>query len=213
MNIEETTQRTVSYYDQSANDYWLGTRDHDVKQNYEAFLGSIEHGGVKKPYTILDVGCGPGRDLAYFISLGHEAIGLDASPVFVEHARKLTGCKVLQQNFINMDLPDCTFHGVFANASLFHIPSGNLPNALKQLAAALKSGGILFSSNPRGDNQEGWQGDRYCVFHNYSAWANFMNQAGFVEIDHYYRPQGLPCEQQPWLSSVWRKVMLNIAVG
>jgi SAM-dependent methyltransferase len=209
MSIEDPTHRTVAYYDQSANDFWQGTKGHNVKQNYEALLGAIGDGGVAPPYTILDVGCGPGRDLAYFKSLGHEAIGLDASQSFVEHARNLTGCTVLQQNFMDMDLPLGAFHGIFANASLFHVPSDNLPGVLKQLSDALKPNGVLFSSNPRGSNQEGWQGDRYCVFHDYTVWTNFMSRADFIEIHHYYRPEGQPREQQPWLASVWRKAGLQ----
>ena len=209
MRIKDPTHRTVAHYDQSANDFWQGTKGHDVKQNYEALLGAIGGGGVAPPYTILDVGCGPGRDLAYFKSLGHEAIGLDASQSFVEHARNLTGCTVLQQNFMEMDLPFGAFHGIFANASLFHVPSENLPGVLKQLSDALKPNGVLFSSNPRGSNQEGWQGDRYCVFHDYMVWANFLNRANFIEIHHYYRPEGQPREQQPWLASVWRKADLH----
>ena len=206
MSIEEATQLTVSYYDQSAEDYWQGTKNHDVEQNYEALLSSIKDGGVAAPYTILDFGCGPGRDLAYFVSQGHEAIGLEASPSFVKHARKFTGCNVLQQNFLDMNLPDYKFHGIFANASLFHVPSDRLPRVLNQLSTALKSNGVFFSSNPRGNNQEGWQGGRYCVFHDYGNWTNFMTKAGFIEINHYYRPDGLPRDNQPWLASVWRKV-------
>ncbi len=213
MDIEEATKRTVAHYNQSAYDYWLGTKNHNVKQNYDAFLSSIANSGVKMPYTILDVGCGPGRDLAYFNSLGHEAIGLDASHSFVEHAQKLTRCKVLKQDFMKMRLPNCKFHGVFANASLFHVPSNSLPSVLKTLACAMKPGGVFFSSNPRGNNQEGWQGGRYCVFHDFTVWAQYMSKAGFIEIKHYYRPDGLPREKQPWLASVWSKISVNDTTG
>jgi SAM-dependent methyltransferase len=212
MNIEDPTHRTVAHYEQSAVEFQQGTKDHDVTQNYAALLDAIRDGGATTPYTILDVGCGPGRDLAYFGSLGHEAVGLDGSQAFVEQAQNDTGCKVLKQNFLNMDLPPGAFHGIFANASLFHVPSDNLSHVLNQLAETLKPNGVLFSSNPRGNNQEGWQDERYCVFHDYPAWADFMVGAGFIEIHHYYRPEGLPREQQPWLASVWRKVSLNVAV-
>jgi SAM-dependent methyltransferase len=53
------------------------------------------------------------------------------------------------------------FDGIYANASLFHVPSAALPQVLSDLHAALKTGGVLFSSNPRGDNREGWNGPRY----------------------------------------------------
>ncbi|MDQ8022354.1 MAG: hypothetical protein REI94_10975, partial [Moraxellaceae bacterium] len=64
---------------------------------------------------------------------------------------------------------------------------------------------VLFSSNPRGDNHEGWSGERYGVWHDLAGWTRYMEDAGFTAISHYYRPEGLPREQQPWLASLWRK--------
>jgi len=112
---------------------------------------------------------------------------------------------VLEQNFLRLDLPGARFDGVFANAALFHVPRQELPRILRQLHAALKPNGVLFSSNPRGDGQEGWNGDRYGAFHDWDSWRAYMVAAGFLELTHYYRPPGLPRHQQPWLASVWRK--------
>ncbi len=213
MNID-VSQRTLNHYEQSADRFWAGTKDHDVSQNYKALLDGLAEGKAPSQsvqstqldrYTILDMGCGPGRDLAHFKSLGHEAIGLEGSKSFAEHARNLTGCEVLEQNFLALNLPAEAFHGIFANASLFHIPSQELPRVLKDLCVALKPEGVLFTSNPRGNNQEGWQGERYCAFHDYETWHEYITGAGFSEIQHYYRPTGLPRDQQPWLASVWRK--------
>jgi SAM-dependent methyltransferase len=120
-------------------------------------------------------------------------------------ARAHSGCEVLEQNFLELKLPSSRFDGVFANASLFHVPSQVLPQVLCALHQALKPNGVLFSSNPRGDGQEGWNGDRYGAFHEWDSWRGYMIAAGFVELDHYFRPAGLPREQQPWLASVWRK--------
>jgi hypothetical protein len=63
----------------------------------------------------------------------------------------------------------------------------------------------LFASNPRGNNEEGWNRGRYGAYHDLESWCTFLNGAGFAELEHYYRPAGLPREQQPWLASVWRK--------
>ena len=137
---------------------------------------------------------------------GHHPIGLDGAQQFVDMAAIASGCEVWQQDFLKLKLPDEYFDGVFANASLFHIPSGELPRVLSQLQATLKHGGVLFSSNPRGDNQEGWRDGRYGAFHDLDAWREFLTAAGFVELEHYFRPAGLPREQQPWLASAWRKI-------
>jgi len=120
-------------------------------------------------------------------------------------ARADSGCEVLRQDFLNLDLPAGRFDGIFANASLFHVPSQELPRVLKELRATLKPRGVLFSSNPRGENQEGWNRGRYGAYHDLEQWRRFMTGAGFEELEHYYRPAGLPREQQPWLASVWRR--------
>jgi hypothetical protein len=76
---------------------------------------------------------------------------------------------------------------------------------LLELHACLKPGGVLFSSNPHGHNEEGWSGDRYGAYLDLETWRRFVSSAGFVELTHYYRPPGLAPESQPWLASIWRR--------
>ena len=202
MPDEEISRRTLEHYDSRAEDFWQGTRYHDVSQNLAALLKHIEG---TPPFTILDFGCGPGRDLKAFTGQGHIAVGLEGSARFAAMAREYSGCEVLEQDFLKLDLPAARFDGVFANASLFHVPGGELPRVLRELHASLKPGGVLFSSNPRGANEEGWNRGRYGAYHDLEAWRGYLAAAGFAELDHYYRPPGLPCDQQPWLASVWRR--------
>jgi SAM-dependent methyltransferase len=201
--LDSIAALTLQHYNQRAEDFREGTRDHDVSQNIAALLQHIQG---QPPYRILDFGCGPGRDLKTFRALGHTAIGLDGCPRFVEMARADSGCEVWLQNFLELELPVAHFDGIFANAVLFHVPSQELPQVLRQLHASLKPGGVLFSSNPRGENQEGWHGERYGAYHDLASWHAQLSASGFVELEHYYRPAGLPREQQPWLASVWRKI-------
>ncbi len=201
--LRRISEITIGHYDRSAEDYWDGTRNHDVSQNHEALLEAIEG---EPPYAILDLGCGPGRDLRYFRSLGHDATGLDGSIEFVTMARRNSGCDVLHQNLLAMKLPASRFDGVFANASLFHVPSQELPRVLAELAETLKPRGVLFCSNPRGNNEEGVSGDRYSCFFDLATWRDFVTAAGFLEVRHYYRPPGLPRHKQWWLATVLRKV-------
>ena len=200
--LQRLSEITIGHYDRVADDYWCGTRNHDVSQNYEAFLDAIEG---KPPFDILDLGCGPGRDLQYFNSMGHAVIGLDGSEALVSLARLNSGCEVLQQNFLAMNLPECRFDGVFANASLFHVPSQELPRILLEVSNTLKSRGVLFCSNPRGNNEEGLGGSRYSCFFDLDTWRDYVVDAGFIEVRHYFRPTGLPRHRQPWLATVWRK--------
>ncbi len=201
-DLRTLAARTLAHYDQRAQDFWEGTRDHDVSQNIDALLQAIES---TPPFELLDLGCGPGRDLVTFTALGHHATGLEGSPQLAAMARAHSACEVLEQNLLHLDLPAERFDGVFANAVLFHLPGQELPRVLRELHAALKPGGVLFSSNPRGQGQEGWSGERYGAFHDWESWREYLVAAGFAELTHYYRPAGLPHEQQPWLASLWRK--------
>jgi SAM-dependent methyltransferase len=137
---DETSQVTIAYYEQDAEQFWLGTRDHDVSQNIDALLGEIEG---DPPFRILDFGCGPGRDLRTFAARGHTPTGLDGAARFVQMARAYAGVEVWEQDFLALDLPDAAFDGVFANASLFHVPTRELRRVLGELRACLRPRGAL----------------------------------------------------------------------
>ena len=200
--LRQTSAVTLSHYNDEAQSFRQGTRDHDVSQNVVALLRHLPKSGR---HTILDLGCGPGRDLVTFRDLGHVAVGLDGAEHFLQMAREHSDCELLHQDFLRLDLPDQSFDGIFANASLFHVPSQELPRVLGELWHCLKPDGVLFSSNPHGPNREGWSGDRYCCYLDLPTYRRIMNDAQFVELEHYYRPTGKPRHLQPWLASVWRK--------
>jgi SAM-dependent methyltransferase len=200
--LRDISRITLRHYDQQAESFREGTRDHDVSQNVDALLGAIEGA---PPFRILDFGCGPGRDLATFRARGHEPVGLDGSARFVAMAREATGCEVLHQDFLALDLPPARFDAVFANASLFHVPTQELSRVLSELHASLRPRGVLFASNPHGRNEEGWKGERYGAFHDLESWRRLVAGVGFEELAHYSRPPGRPRAEQPWLATLWRK--------
>jgi len=200
--LEAIAAGTLADYARRAEQFREGTRDHDVSQNLQELLRHLEG---RPPFRILDLGCGPGRDLQALRGLGHAPVGLEGLPRFAAMAREASGCEVLEQDFLRLDLPAAGFDGIFANASLFHVPTQELPRVLLELRAALKPRGVLFCSNPHGDNQEGWSRGRYGVFLDWETWQRFLREAGFEALHHYYRPPGLPREQQPWLASSWRR--------
>jgi SAM-dependent methyltransferase len=202
VELTDISRVTLDYYDRRAREFWEGTRDHDVTQNIDALLQAIPGEG---PFRILDFGCGPGRDLLALRESGHRPVGLDGAEMFVRMAREFAGVEVWQQDFLALDLPDAEFDGVFANASLFHVPAQELTRVLRELCSCLRPGGVLIASNPRGQNEEGWNGDRYGAYHDFECWRDFALAAGFEAIRHYYRPDGLPRDQQPWIASLWRR--------
>src|SRR6266700_1712221 len=122
-DLEKIAHLTLEHYNQRAEEFWEGTRDHDVGQNIAALLQYIDR---KPPFTILDFGCGPGRDLKVFAELGHVAIGLDGAPRFAEMARNHSGCDVWRQDFLELE------H--------YYRPSGAPPGAQPWLASVWRRG-------------------------------------------------------------------------
>jgi len=202
--LTEIQSRTLGHYDSTAARFWEGTRDHDVTQNYQALLGAL---GNRAALRLLDLGCGPGRDLVALRALGHSVTGLDGSAEFVRMARERSGCVVLEQSFFELALGEARFDGVFANASLFHVPRALLPRVLDQLRLSLVPGGVLFCSIPRSfdADHEGWNGERYGSYLTTETWLRVIGDAGFVVENHYFRPSDKPPSEQPWLAVVARR--------
>ncbi|MDE0788169.1 MAG: class I SAM-dependent methyltransferase [SAR324 cluster bacterium] len=198
VDLVEIEKLNIAHYDENAESFRIGTKDHDVSQNIAALLDALPK---EKTLDILDFGCGPGRDMCVFKSMGHRPTGLDGSKEFCKMAVKQSGCPTLNQQFLKLELEENRYDGIFANASLFTVPSQELPRVLKELHSALRKDGILFSSNPRG-NAEGWQGQRYGHYMEFEASETFLQQSGFKIIKHFYRPEGMPREHQPWLAIV-----------
>ena len=196
------SRRTLQHYEDHAWSFREGTWDHDVSQNRHALMKALET--TRTPH-ILDFGCGPGRDLCAFLAMGAQVTGLDGCETFVEMAREVSGVPVLKQDFLSLDLPHEAFDGIFANATLFHVPAFELPRVLGELNSALKPGGVLFASIPRGSDEEGWNGERYGRYHAPKSWDALLENTGFAKLDSFFRPEGMPREQQPWYASVWRK--------
>jgi SAM-dependent methyltransferase len=198
----DAIRATIAHYDRNAAAFEAGTRDHDVSQNIDALLGAIE---ASPPFDILDLGCGPGRDLAAFLARGHNPVGLDGATEFARMARERTGCTVLVQDFLALDLPEAAFDGIFANAVLFHVPRERIADTLSRLRASLKPRGVLFACWPRGDDRQGMNGARFGCFWSDERWCQTVAASGFEELRRYWRPDGEARENQPWFATVWRR--------
>ncbi len=192
---------TIKHYDRRAADYAVALADHDTAECRDAFLAELPG---PAPHDILDLGCGPGRDLAAFAALGHRAVGLDGCAALAAVARERSGAPVLEQDMLDLDLPATAFDGVFAQAVLFHVPTAALPDVLARLRASLRPKGVLFACDPTGDGTEGWAEDRYVAFRRPQRWAKLAREAGFTPIRQWRRPPGVSRRRQDWLASLWR---------
>ena len=196
---------TIADYDAVAAAFDAGNKDHDVSQNIDALLEPI---AAERP-IIVDLGCAGGRDLVALTARGCEAWGVEGSRAFCELARKAArGCTVLQQDFVALDLPAESFDGAFANASLFHVPSEDLPDVLRRIFESLKPGGVFFASNAHGfgEDKEGWTDGRtpatrsWVCWLSEATWRRYCEAAGFTFLHSYYRGSS-----KAFLATVWRK--------
>ncbi|TYQ25003.1 class I SAM-dependent methyltransferase [Pseudanabaena sp. UWO311] len=203
--MEKHEQITIAEYQLTAESYRVGTWNHDVSQNREALIAAMP----RETGKILDLGCGPGRDLVAFQAMGHEVTGLDATPTFVEMAKQAAGCPVWEQSFLSLDLPANHFDGIFANASLIHVPRADMLRVLHALHDALCDRGALVMSMVRG-NHEGFSerltGYRYVCGWEYETLVPKLLEAKFQILKHYYRPTGIAIANQSWLVLVAKKV-------
>lgn len=141
---------SIEYYNQNAADYFDNTVDIEMQENWDIFTSLLPEGG-----SILDLGCGSGRDSAYFISCGYDVTALDASEEMCDLASIHIGQDVLNMTFEEMDF-DEVFDGIWACASLLHVPGNEIERIFSKVVNSLKMNGVLYMSFRYGD----FEGDR-----------------------------------------------------
>ena len=152
---EDSTHR---YYEDKAEEYLARTSQLDMESLYKPFLELIPAGG-----TILDAGCGPGRDTLSFLKKGFQVTAFDASAKMVELASKQTGVAAFQMRFQELKYEQ-EFDGIWACASLLHVPFCELEDVLTRFRRALKTGGICFMSFKQGNGERFEDGRRFIDF-------------------------------------------------
>lgn len=145
---------SIDYYNKYAATIFEDTAEQDMSDIMEEFLVCMEEGD-----TILDLGCGSGRDSLSFYEMGYDVTPLDASEEMCKLAEIHTDLDVLQMDFREMEFDDA-FDGIWACASLIHIPKKEFPEMLGRISEALKRDGVVYMSFHRGDF-EGFIGERY----------------------------------------------------
>ena len=145
---------TLNYYAQNADQFVSSTRDADMRPHRERFLRLLPPGA-----HILDFGCGSGRDTKAFLDRGYVVTAVDGSEQLCALASAYTGIPIRRMLFRDLDDVDC-YDGIWASASLLHVPFNDLPAIFRRMITALKPGGIIYSSFKYG-SFEGNRGGRY----------------------------------------------------
>src|SRR5829696_2513263 len=138
---------TVAYYEANAERFVEDTFEVDMRPLYAPFLTLLPAGA-----RVLDAGCGPGRDSLAFVARGHEVTAFDASEAMARLASRRTGLPVLRLSFDRVGF-EVGFDGVWACASLLHVPRRDMPGVLHRLARALEPHGVLYASFRHGDGE------------------------------------------------------------
>lgn len=145
---------TLEFYNSIAADFIQGTIHADVEPLRQSFLKYLPQGAA-----ILDLGCGSGRDSKYFLEKGYSITAIDGSAELCKAASAYIGRNVAQITFDKLDYYQM-FDGVWACASLLHVPSMQLPAIFGKISRSLKPGGYLYVSFKYG-TFEGERNGRY----------------------------------------------------
>ena len=200
-SLNDMETRTIEFFDKRAEDYFNQSKNYDLRRNYQDFISLIPQ---DRRSSILDLGCGSGRDLKYFQEHGFNASGIDGSRALCDIAKEYSHCPVFNQSFLSLELPKERFHGIFSICSLFHIPKSELPRVLGQLHYSLKEEGVFLTTNPVG-NLEDWNGESYGNYMGVDEYKQYIKDAGFQVIKYYEMTFGEPGRETTWLTIVSAK--------
>ncbi len=166
---------SIEYYNKYAAKVYEDTVDVDMSEIMEAFLKLLEEGD-----TILDLGCGSGRDSLTMYEMGFDVTPLDASEEMCKLAEIHTGLDVLQMFYEDMEFED-VFDVIWACGALVHVPKNEMPEILGRIHDALCSRGVLYMSVRKGEF-EGFRGERYFTDYTMDSLISMISKTGLFDI-------------------------------
>lgn len=188
---------TLSWYKENASQYTAVTYSSLVHDALGEFLSRIKKGG-----TILDYGCGSGRDSDYFLKRGYSVVSLDGSKEMKAEAERLFGIKVRLASFLSLDEVE-KYDGIWAQASILHLFEGDLKTALLLINKAMKKGGVLYCSFRKGD-KDGYEEGRWYTNMTESRFSSLLPEGLHVEKT-WEGKDVRPGIDKTWLSIICRK--------
>lgn len=191
---------SIEYYNQNAKQFYDGTVDVDMTSLYERFLKGVRVGG-----SVLDAGCGSGRDSKAFLSLGYEVCAFDASEPLVALAKEHTGIAVQHRTFDEVTEQDM-YDGIWCCASLLHVQKDQLSGVLQKLSGALKPQGRWYVSFKYGSGER-WENGRYFCDLDESGLASLVRTLESIEIDSVWVTEDKRTDRSDrWLNAILVKI-------
>lgn len=158
---------TIDFYDRNGDDFFARTSELDVDFLYRPFLALLP-----APARILDAGCGSGRDSKAFLQRGYQVTAIDASDKLVRLASEHTGLPVQHMTFSELPFENA-FDGIWASATLLHVPHSEMEDVFHKFIRALKIGGVWYMSFKKGEGEK-WSGERLFTYFNKASLGEWI---------------------------------------
>ncbi len=194
------SNQTIDYYEKNADSFVAGTLSVDFTEIQDRFLSFLPADGF-----VLDFGCGSGRDTKYFLEKGFNVDAVDGSEALCRMASENTGIIVKDMLFKELDSVE-KYDGIWACASILHLPKESLNDVFKKMTCATRNGGYIYVSFKYGEF-EGYRGDRYFTDFTESKFKDFIRNFPVLTIID----QRITCDVRPnrenekWLNLIIKK--------
>jgi len=196
--------KNIEYYNENAQTFYENTVNADMSFWRDKFEAYITDGG-----RILDAGCGSGRDSRAFKQHGFSVVAFDASREMCKRASELLGEEVWQMRFDEIAF-DEEFDGIWACASLLHVPVEELPEVIGKLYKALKNRGTMYVSFKYGEGTT-QRGERTFSDFTEESVKRLTNDAGFVVVECGITSDIRPGRaEEKWVNVIVRKMIINV---
>ena len=191
--------KTLDYYNENADKFVLGTLNVDMMTIQKRFIGYIPEGG-----KVLDLGCGSGRDSLYFKGLGYQVTAVDGSAEMCRQAEKNIGQPVINMTFDKLDF-ESAYDGIWACASLLHVPSNEIRDVLGKIERALKKGGYFYCSFKYGEYEGDREGRYYTDYTETSIYTLFSCVPCLNKVDMWLTDDARPERNDRWINCIYCK--------
>lgn len=197
---EKMKNRTLNYYNTNAKSFVSSTLVVDFTETQDKFLHFLP-----PTSSILDFGCGSGRDTKYFLSAGKQVDAIDGSEELCKLASKYTGIPIKQMLFEELDVK-AQYDGIWACSSILHLPKDELKDVLKKMLAALKEHGIIYTSFKYG-TFEGERNGRFFTDFTEETFQKFVKDIAGIQIEEEWITGDVRPErgEERWLNLILRK--------
>lgn len=197
--MDTPTDRTLDIYNATADDFCAGTRELDMTDHYRLFLSRLPAGA-----HILDLGCGSGRDSRAFLDMGYRVTAVDGSPALCVRASQYAGIPVRCLRFQELDYI-AAFDGIWACASLLHVPKSEMPDVMARVSRALKPGGILYVSFKYGTTERESGGRFYNDYTEETIRTLFTDSNGLMLKECWVTNDVRADRNEKWVNAVAEK--------